>query len=155
MYCIFNIRKNMHVNVFLISALILGSQLVFIYFLFPLSILCPFFYKPTLLLFMVVYLIHWTKFPSEKFWAFLLILLIFSYCYLPLTFTTCNQSIKRHPWDIAQIQIYSFVLLLRSATLKRLKSLKWLVGRLKFRGTGATICPFGELFYLSTISFFT
>lgn len=145
----------MHVNVFLISALILGSRLVFIYFLFPLSILCPFFYKPTLLLFMVVYLTHWTKFPSEKFWAFLLILLIFSYCYLPLTFTTCNQNIKRHPWDFAQIQIYPFVLLLRSVTLKRLKSLKWLFGMLKFRGAGATICPFVELFYLSTISFFT
>lgn len=63
------------------------------------------------------------------------VLIIFSYHPLLVTFTTYDQSIKRHSRDFPQIQIYSFVLLSWLIMLKCLRNLRWSGGRLKFQVT--------------------
>ena len=118
-------------HVFLIMEIILESQLVVItsFFHYPFSVhfsqhstICGYFIPSVDLNFLLE--------NSEL----LLALIIFSYQNPSLTFTTCDQSIKRYPSNLLIIHIYSFVLS-GSITLKGLRSQKWSGGRLKFQVT--------------------
>ena len=124
----------MHISIFLITGTSPGVIVGIYYFLLPLSVLCPFFSTP--LLFVVIS-------PHQLAYSFFQKILILrisdseniQFHHRSLTFTTCDQSIKKQPRDFPQIQIYSFVLLSGSIILKGLKNLKWSGDRLKFQVT--------------------